>query len=97
MIEEKNAVLTIFKSKIEQLKDHCDRLAEENEKLKRLIQEKDADLASFQQKYDRLQMSYSHLKDVKILTLRDGDIKQTKRKISDIVRNIDKCISLLNK
>ena len=39
---------------------------------------------------------YTDLKTARTLSLYDKDIKDTKQKLSGLVREIDKCIALLN-
>ena len=44
----------------------------------------------------KLENMYTDLKTARTLSLYDKDIKETKQKLSGLVREIDKCIALLN-
>jgi hypothetical protein len=44
----------------------------------------------------KLEAMYTDLKTARTLSLYDKDIKDTKQKLSGLVREIDKCIALLN-
>ncbi|MGM0497775.1 MAG: hypothetical protein ACQESJ_07640 [Bacteroidota bacterium] len=70
-------------------KQQIDQLQEENNKLKKQINQKDTELANLKEKYSRLELAKSLASSE---TTHDAKIK-----INRIVREIDNCISLLNK
>jgi predicted nuclease with TOPRIM domain len=93
---EQNTVVDELKQKIESLielyetsKQHVSHLQEENNKLKNQIKQKDTELANLKEKYSRLELAKSIASSE---TTHDAKIK-----INRIVREIDNCISLLNK
>jgi predicted nuclease with TOPRIM domain len=93
---EQNNVVEELKQKIESLielyensKQQIGHLQEENNKLKNQIKQKDTELANLKEKYSRLELAKSIASSE---TTHDAKIK-----INRIVREIDNCISLLNK
>ncbi len=50
-----------------------------------------------EEKYKELEESYKNLKLAKVINANTKDLQQTKVKINKIVREVDNCISLLNK
>jgi predicted nuclease with TOPRIM domain len=93
---EQNNVVEELKQKIESLielyensKQQISHLQEENNKLKNQINQKDTELANLKEKYSRLELAKSIASSE---TTHDAKIK-----INRIVREIDNCISLLNK
>ena len=46
--------------------------------------------------YDELEVSYTNLKTATAITLNGSDVKETKLRLSKLVREVDKCIALLN-
>jgi chromosome segregation ATPase len=73
----------------EETRNHNIQLREENENLKKELKQKDTELANFEERYTNMKLAKSIASvesphDVKI-------------KINRIVREIDKCIALLNK
>jgi len=93
---EQNTVVDELKQKIESLielyetsKQNVSHLQEENNKLKNQIKQKDTELANLKEKYSRLELAKSIASSE---TTHDAKIK-----INRIVREIDNCISLLNK
>ncbi len=73
----------------ENSKQQVNQLQEENNKLKKQINQKDTELANLKEKYSRLELAKSLASSE---TTHDAKIK-----INRIVREIDNCISLLNK
>lgn len=73
-----------------QIKDENFKLSDDNNKLKHAIQEKDNEIKELQDKYE-------NLKFAKLLATGSDDVHSTKLKVNKIVREIDKCIALLNK
>ena len=43
-----------------------------------------------------LEVSYTNLKTATAITLNGSDVKETKLRLSKLVREVDKCIALLN-
>ena len=72
------------------LRTEVSNLSAENEKLKNELIEAKGRMAE-------LQNDYSTLKVSKVLEFNSGDVNSTKLKINELVREIDKCIALLNR
>jgi hypothetical protein len=60
-------------------------------------------LAELKLSYDELEeenktikVRYDNLKMMKIIIAREGDFKETKDRLSGLVKEVDKCIALLN-
>ena len=49
-----------------------------------------------QAQYDELEVSYTNLKTATAISLNGSDVKETKLRLSKLVREVDKCIALLN-
>ena len=95
MTNEKEILLNEFKSKFKQLVAICDRLREENtmlwakkESLERQLESKADELTVLSSQYDNLKTLNS---------LISGDnTHDTKIKLNRIVREIDRCLSLID-
>lgn len=97
MTEEQNAILIGIREKIRQIialyeksKEENRTLREENNHLHQLIEEKNKDLVTIDQKYETLKLA-------KTLSGDTNGNEEAKLKVTKIVREIDKCIALLNK
>ena len=73
-----------------------EELKQENVKLKNLLKQKDDEILQLEQSRKELEALYTDLKMARTISLYDKDIKDTKQRLSSLVREIDKCIALLN-
>ncbi|MBS3769046.1 MAG: hypothetical protein V5A59_04420 [Bacteroidales bacterium] len=73
----------------ERSKSHNVQLQKENESLKKELEQKKSEIAGFEKKYNNLKLAKS-------LASAESP-HEVKIKINRIVREIDKCIALLNK
>ena len=73
-----------------------EELRQENADLKQLLMLKDKEILLLEQSQKDLEAQYTNLKMARTLSLYDKDIKDTKQRLSGLVREIDKCIALLN-
>ncbi len=96
MTEEDKKLLDIFEARIRHLMYLHDELKHENAEMKRLLEEKDRKIAEMENNYKALEVSYTNLKQARIISINDNEIKDTKQRLSRLVREVDKCIALLN-
>ena len=73
-----------------------DELKQENADLKLLLTQKDKELKQLELSRKELEARYTDLKMARTICLYDKDIKDTKQRLSSLVREVDKCIALLN-
>jgi hypothetical protein len=74
----------------EQLKKEKNKILAENEDLLRAIKNKDVEIKELQTKHEQLKLA-------KLLLTKSDDVHDAKLKVNRMVREIDKCIALLNK
>jgi predicted nucleic acid-binding Zn-ribbon protein len=72
------------------LKSELVNLRNGNEELKAALQERETRIKELEQKYERVKLSGALLGD-------SENALEAKRKINDLVREIDKCVALLNR
>ena len=68
----------------------------ENAELKKLLENEKLKNEKVQAQYDELEVSYTNLKTATAISLNGSDVKETKLRLSKLVREVDKCIALLN-
>ena len=81
---------------LEMIVQHYDELKRENAELKKLLDMEKLKNEKVQAQYDELEVSYTNLKTATAITLNGSDVKETKLRLSKLVREVDKCIALLN-
>ncbi len=69
---------------------------QENRRLAEMLDEKDKKLEQLQKSLVQAQRDYDSLKMAKMLEVTDGDLETAKNKVAKIIRDINKCITLLN-
>ncbi len=65
-------------------------------RLQKILFEREEKIKQMELSSKKLEAMYTDLKTARTLSLYDKDIKDTKQKLSGLVREIDKCIALLN-
>ncbi len=96
-MDNKNEIISGLSTRVERImglyqevKKENEALVKQNDELKVKIDKKDKHLSEIEEKYE-------HVKMAKSISASDNeDTKEMKLKINDLVREIDKCIALLN-
>ena len=96
MTEEEKKLLKTFETHLRHLIYLHDQLKRENAELKKLLDMEKLKNEKVQAQYDELEVSYTNLKTATAITLNGSDVKETKLRLSKLVREVDKCIALLN-
>ena len=96
MTEEEKKLLNSFETQLRHLIYLHDELKRENAELKKLLENEKLKNEKVQAQYDELEVSYTNLKTATASSLNDSDVKETKLRLSKLVREVDKCIALLN-
>lgn len=96
MTEEEKQLLSTFEARLRHLIYLHDELKRDNADLKQLLdQEKDKNTRGTAN-YKELEATYKNLKTATAISLKGSDAKETKLRLSKLVREVDKCIALLN-
>ena len=85
-----------FETQLRHLIYLLDELKRENAELKKLLENEKLKNEKVQAQYDELEVSYTNLKTATAISLNGSDVKETKLRLSKLVREVDKCIALLN-
>jgi len=89
-LKELNKKLDELLSKYHNLKVECVDLKNGNEALKNTLQEREARIKELEIKYERVKLSGALLGE-------GENASEAKKKINVLVREIDKCVALLNR
>ena len=68
----------------------------QRDELRRDLEERDEEIRRLQAQVKELQDSYQSLKTAKMLEIYDRDVEKSKRRIESLIRQVDRCIALLN-
>ena len=96
MTEVDEFVIENFESKLSRLMEAYTLLSDENTALREQLSIQSVELEKAREQYSLLEKSYSDLKLAKIISIDDEEIGSTQKRLSKLVREVDKCIALLN-
>ena len=96
MSKESRRVHLILEN-LNKLKNEFERLRQENEDLTLRVGGLESRLGDTMQRYEKLEEEHQRLKLAKALVSTGGDKAQMKMRVNEMVREIDKCIALLNR
>lgn len=88
--------LAQFTTRMRQLILRLKELKEANKKLTEQVEERDSKIKELEEQVSLLQHDYDNLKLMKMLEVADGDVDSAKKRITKLIRDVNKCITLLS-
>ena len=95
MTREQETDLRNFEARVRQLMSAYADLSRENVKLKAKLQETSQALLDAKDENARLKHDYQTLKTARMLEVSGEDVKASRARIAKLIREVDKCIALL--
>ncbi len=96
MTENDEKLLAEFEIRMRQLMYLCDMLKEENAQMKQQLKQKETAIEALSLKLDALNAKYDNLKFAKFFSSADPEERMNaKKRLSKLVRDVDKCITML--
>lgn len=89
-------LIDAFEFKLRKLMSEYQSLQDQNAELKAELNRKHTDLMMAHQEVLELRKNYDHLRIARNLGVTDEDRNESKQRINKMVREIDKCLALLN-
>lgn len=96
MTTEERQSMKNFEAKVRQAIAQFRVLKQENADLYAELENKDEEIRKLKASLAQSQNDYNNLKLAKMIEVSDADIKESKMKISRLVREINKCINILS-
>ncbi len=88
--------INMFATRVRQLILEFGKVKKENAELNDMVDERDAQIRVLQEKLSQAEHDYSSLKMAKMMTISDADMEATQKRISKLIRDVNKCITLLS-
>lgn len=85
-----------FEARVRNILVQYSVLKQENTDLYTELEKKDEEIRLLKEELSRSKNEYNNLKLAKMIEITDSDIKESKMKITRLVREINKCISILS-
>ncbi|MCQ2293900.1 MAG: hypothetical protein MJZ54_07710 [Bacteroidaceae bacterium] len=96
MTKEEERILHQFEAKVRTLVEKHRALKKENDELYALVDERDRQIKTLTAQKQQAEGILANYKAGRMLELTSGDIEEARRRVASMIREIDKCIALLN-
>ena len=93
---EKDKILTLFTTRVRQLILQYNELKEENKELYAMVDSREEEIRRLNASLEQARKDYESLKTAKMMEICDGDIGSAKRRLAALIREVNKCITLLS-
>lgn len=88
--------INTFATRVRQLILEFGKLKQENAELYEMVDERDAQIKALQKKLSQAEHDYNSLKMAKMMTISDADMEATQKRVAKLIRDVNKCITLLS-
>lgn len=97
MTKEDIAKLDLFQEKLLLLRQKHRQAVERNKELESALATRNAEYQALEQRFNEMVHNYNNLKQAKVISLSDAEIGATRSRLTELVREIDRCIESLTK
>lgn len=87
--------INTFATRVRQMILKFEDIRHENAELYAMVDERDAKIKELEEKLTQAKHDYDSLKMAKMMTISDADIETTQKRITKLIRDVNKCITLL--
>ena len=89
-------ILDTFATRVRQMILQYEELKKENDELYTLVDRREQEIKQLQRELDQAHDDYNVLKMAKMLEVTDGDMETAQKRVSKLIRDVNKCITLLS-
>ena len=89
-------VLNQFSTRVRQMLLQYKELKKENAELYTMVDEREEQIKTLNAKLAQAQNDYNSLKMAKMLEVTDGDVESAQKRLQRLIRDVNKCITLLS-
>lgn len=89
-------IINTFATRVRQMILKFEEIEKENDELYAMIDERDSKIKELEAKLTQAEHDYSSLKMAKMMTISDRDMETTQKRIAKLIRDVNKCITLLS-
>lgn len=95
-MDANDKLITLFSTRVRQLLLMYDKLKGEKKALEDAVAERDAALEDVRLELERLRGDYNSLKMAKMIEITDGDMESAQKRLSKLIRDVNKCITMIS-
>ena len=89
-------VLNTFATRVRQMILQYEEVKKENTDLCELVGKRDKEIEKLETQLKQARNDYNSLKMAKIIEISDGDMENAQKRISKLIRDVNKCITLIS-
>ncbi|MBR3473283.1 MAG: hypothetical protein IKH22_11990 [Prevotella sp.] len=93
---EDNKTLRLFTTRMRQMILQYKQVKKENEELYAMVDARDNEVKQLKSQLEQAQNDYNSLKMAKMIEITDGDMESAKKRLSALIKDINKSITLLS-
>ncbi len=95
-MESTEKMITLFSTRVRQMILQYKEQVKENQRLSAELEARDAKIKQMEARVGQLQMDYDALKTARMIEFSDGDMENAKKRLAKLIRDVNKCITLLS-
>ena len=95
-MDSNEKVITQFETRVKQLILKFQELKKENQDLYAMVEKTEQEVKDLQAKLTQKDNDYNALKMAKMMTITDGDLEAAKARVQKLIREVNKCITLVS-
>ena len=88
--------IALFTTRVRQLILEYNKIKNENDRLRAMIDERDSALEKMEGQLAQVRNDYESLKMARMVEITNGDLESAQKKISKLIRDVNKCIILIS-
>ena len=88
--------INTFTTRVRQMILRFNEIKTENSELYAMVDERDQKIKELEAMLTQANADYESLKMAKMLEVTDGDLEGAKKKVAKLIRDVNKCITLIN-
>ena len=89
-------ILNTFATRVRQMILQYEALKKENDELYALVDQREQEIKQLQEELSQAEADYNSLKMAKMLEVTDGDVESAQKRVAKLIRDVNKCITLLS-
>ncbi|ADK95790.1 hypothetical protein [Prevotella melaninogenica] len=89
-------ILNTFATRVRQMIFQYEALKKENDELYALVGQREQKIKQLQDELSQAEADYNSLKMAKMLEVTDGDMETAQKRVAKLIRDVNKCITLLS-
>ena len=95
-MDSNEKTLNTFATRVRQMILQYAELKKENNELYTLVDQREKEIKQLQEELSQAEANYNSLKMAKMLEVTDGDMEGAQKRVAKLIRDVNKCITLLS-